>query len=1071
MPLTSDVGAQQTQVDKFFMVLTLIGLRPDLETLRDQILGSPSVPSLDDVFARLLRISSTQTLPSDSPLDSSVLVSHTNLRGGRSGTRGRGQRPHCSYCNKLGHTRDRCYQLHGRPPRTAHVAQSSDSNSQSPQTLSSCTSQGVPPTDSEYDAYLRYQAAKSASVASVAQTGNASACLTHTSSLGPWILDSGASDHISGNKDLFSSLTTTPTLPTVTLANGSQTVAKGIGLAHPLPSLPLTSVLYTPECPFNLISISKITRTLNCSIIFSDKFVTLQDRSTGKTIGIGRESQGLYHLTSQSSPAVCVSTCAHTPQQNGVAERKNRHLIETARTLLLHYHVSFRFWGDAVLTACYLINRMPSSVLHAQIPHSLLFPDQPLYFLPPRVFGCTCFVHILTPGKDKLSAKATKCIFLGYSRLQKGYRCYSPQTNRYFLSADVTFFEDSPFFFSSSESLPVTDVLPLPIISSPRFDDLSSRPLQVYHRRPRAVVPFPFAEAPVDSLSLPSASPTPVLPVADDLPIALRKGNRSTSNPHPIYNFLSYHRLSSTYSAFVSTISTVSLPKNTNEALSHPGWRQAMVDEMAALHSNDTWDLVVLPVGKFPVGCRWVYTVKVGPDGQVDRLKARLVAKEYTQVYGSDYGDTFSFVAMIASVRLLLSMAAMCSWPLFQLDIKNAFLHGDLAEEVYMEQPPGFVAQGEFGLVCRLRRSLYGLKQSPRAWFGRFSSVVQEFGMIRSTADHSVFYHHNSSGQCIYLVVYVDDIVITGSDQDGIQKLKQHLFTHFQTKDLGKLKYFLGIEIAQSSSGVVLSQRKYALDILEETGMLDCKPVDTPMDPNVKLVPGQGKSFGDPGRYRRLVGKLNYLTITRPDISFPVSVVSQFLQSPCDSHWDAVIRILRYIKSTPSQGVLYENRGHTQVIGYTDADWAGSPTDRRSTSGYCVFIGGNLISWKSKKQHVVARSSAEAEYRAMALATCELIWLRHLLQELRFGKDEQMKLICDNQAALHIAFNPVFHERTKHIEVDCHFIREKIASGCIATSFVNSNDQLADIFTKSLRGPRIKYICNKLGAYDIYAPA
>ena len=216
--------------------------------------------------------------------------------------------------------------------------------------------------------------------------------------------------------------------------------------------------------------------------------------------------------------------------------------------------------------------------------------------------------------------------------------------------------------------------------------------------------------------------------------------------------------------------------------------------------------------------------------------------------------------------------------------------------------------------------------------------------MIRSTADHSVFYHHNSSGQCIYLVVYVDDIVITGSDQDGIQKLKQHLFTHFQTKDLGKLKYFLGIEIAQSSSGVVLSQRKYALDILEETGMLDCKPVDTPMDPNVKLVPGQGESFGDPGRYRRLVGKLNYLTITRPDISFPVSVVSQFLQSPCDSHWDAVIRILRYIKSTPGQGVLYEDRGHTQVIGYTDADWVGSPTDRRSTSGYCVFIGGNLIS-------------------------------------------------------------------------------------------------------------------------------
>ncbi|RVX17827.1 Retrovirus-related Pol polyprotein from transposon RE1 [Vitis vinifera] len=394
---------------------------------------------------------------------------------------------------------------------------------------------------------------------------------------------------------------------------------------------------------------------------------------------------------------------------------------------------------------------------------------------------------------------------LGYSRLQKGYRCYSSETHCYFLSAYVTFFEDSPFF-STSESLPVFEVLPLPIISPP--------------------------DVPADSLPIPSASPAPALPPSADLPIALRK-----------------------------------------------------------------------------VGCRWVYTVKVGPDGQ------------------------------IASVRLLLSMAAMRSWPLYQLDIKNAFLHGDLAEEVYMEQPPGFVAQGSL-----------------------------EFDMFRSTADHSVFYHHNSSVQCIYL-----------------------------TKDLGKLKYFLGIEIAQSSSGVVLSQRKYALDILEETGMLDCKPVDTPMDPNVKLIPGQGEPLGDHGRYRRLVGKLNYLTITRLDISFPVSVVSQFLQSPCDSHWDVVIRILRYIKSTPGQGVLYENRGHTQVVGYTDADWAGSPTDRRSTSGYCVFIGGNLISWKNKKQDVVARSSAETEYRAMALATCELIWLKHLIRELRFGKDEQMKLICDNK--------------------------------------------------------------------------
>ncbi|RVW47701.1 Retrovirus-related Pol polyprotein from transposon TNT 1-94 [Vitis vinifera] len=518
MPLTPDVGAQQTQLDKFFMVLTLIGLRPDLEPVRDQILGSSSVPSLDDVFARLLRISSTQTLPSDSISDSSVLVSHTTSRGGRSGNRGRGQRPHCTYCNKLGHTRDRCYQLHGRPPRTAHVAQSSDS--QLPQPPSSSASQ-----------------ASQASVASVAQPGNASACLTHTSSLGPWILDSGASDHLSGNKDLFSSITTTSALPTVTLANGSQTVAKGpeygeddwhrTRLGHPSLSkfqkmVPRFSTLSSLSCescqlgkhtrvsfpkrlnnraksPFELVHTDVWGPCRTASTLGFQYFVTFID-DYSRLIMPGNIFQPFTSFMSHHG-ILHQSSCAHTPQQNGVAERKNRHLVETARTILLHSNVPFRFWGDAVLTACYLINRMPSSVLHDQIPHFLLFPDQPLYFLPPRVFGCTCFVHILTPGQDKLSAKAMKCLFLGYSRLQKGYRCYSLETHRYFISADVTFFEDSPFFSTTSESLPVSEVLPLPIVSP--SDVVPPRPLQVYHRRPRVAAPLPFAEAPADSLSYP----------------------------------------------------------------------------------------------------------------------------------------------------------------------------------------------------------------------------------------------------------------------------------------------------------------------------------------------------------------------------------------------------------------------------------------------------------------------------------------------------------------------------------------------------------------------------------------
>lgn len=472
------------------------------------------------------------------------------------------------------------------------------------------------------------------------------------------------------------------------------------------------------------------------------------------------------------------------------------------------------------------------------------------------------------------------------------------------------------------------------------------------------------------------------------------------------------------------------------------------------------------------VAC-WVYTVKFHPDGSIDRLKARLVAKGYTQTYGIDYEETFSPVAKISSVRVLISLAANLDWPLFQLDVKNAFLHGDLHEEVYMEQPPGFVAQGEYqGCVCRLKKALYGLKQSPRAWFGKFSEAVLEFGLHRCQTDHSVFHLHTDAGYGYnILVVYVDDIVITGNDSGGIARLKQFLQHRFHTKDLGKLRYFLGIEVARSRTGIHLSQRKYVLDLLDEMGLLGARPVDTPMDPNQKLLKDEGGLFEDPSRYRRLVGKLNYLTITRPDISYAVSVVGQFLEAPSVPHWDAVTRIVRYLKRAPGLGILYRRNGHLRVEGFTDADWAGSPSDRRSTTGYCTFLGGNLVTWKSKKETVVARSSAEAEYRAMAHTASELTWLQHFLQEIGFSAPTPMEFFCDNQAALHIASNPVFHERTKHIEVDCHFIRDKILSGDISTPFVKSGDQLADVFTKSLCRNRLEFICSKLGLYDIYAPA
>ncbi|XP_048139417.1 uncharacterized mitochondrial protein AtMg00810-like [Rhodamnia argentea] len=280
-------------------------------------------------------------------------------------------------------------------------------------------------------------------------------------------------------------------------------------------------------------------------------------------------------------------------------------------------------------------------------------------------------------------------------------------------------------------------------------------------------------------------------------------------------------------------------------------------------------------------------------------------------------------------------------------------------------------------------------------------------GYKQSNADHTLFVK-KSGAKISILIVYVDDIVVTGNDNDEIGRLKKFLGQEFEIKDLGKLRYFLGIEVARSSKGIFLSQRKYVLDLLTEVGLLGCHPFDTPIEANTRLQEKDGDPV-DKGCYQRLVGKLIYLSHTRPDIAFAVSLVSQFMHDPHSTRMNAVLRILRYLKSAPGKGILLSPYDGLKVEAYTDADWAGSP-DRKSISGYCIFLGGNLVTWRSKKQNVVARSSAEAEFRAMAQGVCELLWLKGLLEDLGVSAHLPMMLYCDNKAAISIAHNPVQHD-------------------------------------------------------------
>jgi len=318
--------------------------------------------------------------------------------------------------------------------------------------------------------------------------------------------------------------------------------------------------------------------------------------------------------------------------------------------------------------------------------------------------------------------------------------------------------------------------------------------------------------------------------------------------------------------------------------------------------------------------------------------------------------------------------------------------------------------------------------------------------------------------------VYVDDIIITGDDDMEIKHLKENLSKEFEVKDLGQLKYFLGIEIARSPKGIVLSQRKYVLDLLRETGMLGCRPASTPIDPNHKLCAESGDPVNKDS-YQRLVGRLIYLCHTRPDISYAVSIVSRYMHDPRSDHLDAVFRILRYLKSSPGKGLMFRSNGHLDVEGYCDADWASCLDDRRSTSGYCVFVGGNLVLWRSKKQSVVSRSTAEAEYRAMSLVVSEMLWVRNLLLELNVLRKGPLRVWCDNKSAISIANNPVQHDRTKHVEIDRFFIKEKLDDGTIELSHILSSNQVADCLTKGLGVKECNVACNKMGMIDIYHPS
>uniref|UniRef100_A0A2N9FJA4 Integrase catalytic domain-containing protein n=1 Tax=Fagus sylvatica TaxID=28930 RepID=A0A2N9FJA4_FAGSY len=667
-------------------------------------------------------------------------------------------------------------------------------------------------------------------------------------------------------------------------------------------------------------------------------------------------SKGMIHQVS----------CPHTPQQNGVAERKHRHLVQCALALLSQSTLPMSYWSYAISTAAHLINKLPTPNLSNKSPWETLYHTLP-DFTYLKTFGCQCF-PLLTPyTAHKLYPKTAPCIFLGYPTHSKGYYCLDPTTLRLYVSRHVLFNESTfPGLKHSTDQHTastsvcrklVTQPSPTALIPQPSSTSTVQNPLASTSHSP---LPPVNTNDPTIPTSAPITNPTPPL-----------QHHMQTRSKHGIF------KPKVSYAAHIDYTTTE--PTSYTNASKHSQWCTAMDEEFQALQKQGTWSLVPLPATKNVVGCKWVYKLKHNSDGSIARYKARLVAKGFHQQQGIDFDETFSPVIKPPTVRLILSLAVSLQWPLRQLDVKNAFLHGTLKEEVYMTQPQGYIDPTHPNLVS-------------------------------STADSSLFIYKNES-VIAYLLLYVDDIVLTSNTPTYLD----HLITQLNTKH----------------------------------NMLDCKPASSPSCPNTRLSLHDGDPLTDPHGYRSMVGALHYLTFTRPDISFAVHQVCQYMSAPTTTHLAAAKRVLRYIRGTLHHGIEF-TPGPLSLSAYTDADWAGDPDDRRSTSGFLIYLGSNAITWSAKKQPTVSRSSTESEYRALAFASAELCWIRTLLKDLGIFISDTPILWCDNVSALAIASNPVFHARTKHIEVDFHFVRERVLRKDLLVKFVSTVDQLADIFTKSL---------------------
>ena len=770
------------------------------------------------------------------------------------------------------------------------------------------------------------------------------------------------------------------------------------------------------------------------------------------------------------------------PEMNGFVERANRTVLESAKSMIHGSNVNPKLWAEACRTAVYILNRMPNDALEGKSPFEMLTGKVPdLHHV--RIFGSAVFVHVPAQLRTKFQPNSKMMILVGYHDDVNGvYRVYDKESKSLKTVRHVTIDENTQTQVKQlHDAHPQTRSDDREIACSFHIPSLSDQQItyaEIHHQdevnaddggtnnQGAAAEHDQPEEDDVTLVAEDSGSEgdQPVIPPAPELRSlrsrqdlrsrqwdgacgSLIPGSGSTSAAHLSAGGEGNGEAEEEEGHFAFT--SAGDPSTFQEAIlssSRANWQAAMNAELKALKEMGTWILVPRPKDRSVVQNRWVFRTKYRANGQVDKHKARLVAKGYSQKQGIDFEETFSPVVRFDTVRFLFALIESEKMATKQVDVVGAYLYGDLEEEIFMEEPEGFRSKTDGSVVCKLQKSLYGLRQSARQWNKKFKEVLALLGLKATTSDPCLY---TTQDHDLIFALYVDDGLLAAKDSRKLDRAITLLKNHFKVT-VSPAEFFVGIQIERTEKGILLHQHAYVNKILQKFQMQICKPADTPADASIKLKKEDTNNEKNLP-YRELVGSLMFLVVcTRPDVAYAVSVLAQFLDCFAQSHWNAAKRVLRYLSKTQKMGITFGG-GEMNLIGYSDADFAGDEDTRRSRTGTIFILNGGPVTWLSQKQSYITTSTCQAECGAAFAATKQIIWLRRLLADIGIKKYGATVLHMDNTGAIAFTSNPeANHNRTKHWDIQFKFIHEQKVEGTIETVFVPSNKQLADMLTKAL---------------------